>query len=93
MQIAQTTPALCRLENEYVSQVLKRMLAGRNEFASGGLLLMIIGGVSVWLRAVPETSWYWIVGQNIKEFAGGEDGGYFELPKSEVRFLPWPWVM
>ncbi len=30
------------------------MLAGQNAFASGGLLLMIIGGLSVWLRAVPE---------------------------------------
>jgi chaperone BCS1 len=33
------------------------MLTGRNEFASGGLLLMIIGGLSVWLRAVPERLW------------------------------------
>jgi hypothetical protein len=35
-------------------ELLKRMLTGENAFASGGLLLMIIGGVSVWLRAVPE---------------------------------------
>jgi hypothetical protein len=33
------------------------MLTGQNAFASGGLLLMIIGGLSVYLRAVPETVW------------------------------------
>ncbi len=44
-------------------QLLKSMLAGGNDFASGGLLLMIIGGLSVWLRAVPAELWHWIVGQ------------------------------
>jgi chaperone BCS1 len=44
-------------------QILKTMLTGRNEFASGGLLLMIIGALSVWLRAVPEKIWHWIVSQ------------------------------
>jgi chaperone BCS1 len=44
-------------------QILKSVLTGRNEFASGGLLLMIIGGLSVWLRALPESLWHWIVGQ------------------------------
>jgi chaperone BCS1 len=39
------------------------MLTGRNEFASVGLLLMIIGAVSVWLRAVPEKLWHWAVSQ------------------------------
>ena len=39
------------------------MLAGQNQFASGGLLLMIIGGVSVYLRAVPQRIWYWLVSQ------------------------------
>lgn len=42
---------------------LKEMLAGSNQFASGGLLLMILGGLTVWLRAVPERIWYWIVRQ------------------------------
>jgi mitochondrial chaperone BCS1 len=44
-------------------QILKSVLTGRNEFASGGLLLMIIGGLSVWSRALPESLWHWIVGQ------------------------------
>jgi chaperone BCS1 len=44
-------------------QILKTMLTGRNEFASGGLLLMIIGALSVWLRAVPEKLWHWTISQ------------------------------
>jgi mitochondrial chaperone BCS1 len=40
-------------------ELLKRVLAGQNQFASGGLLLMIIGGISVYLRAVPVKIWEW----------------------------------
>jgi mitochondrial chaperone BCS1 len=44
-------------------ELLKRILTGQNQFASGGLLLMIIGGISVYLRAVPVKIWEWIVDQ------------------------------
>ena len=44
-------------------ELLKNMLSGHNQFASGGLLLMIIGGISVYLRAVPERLWSWLVYQ------------------------------
>src|SRR2546430_13243463 len=44
-------------------EFLKNMLTGQNQFASGGLLLMIIGGLSVYLRAVPDKIWHWLVGQ------------------------------
>jgi mitochondrial chaperone BCS1 len=44
-------------------ELLKRVLTGQNQFASGGLLLMIIGGISVYLRAVPLRVWQWIVDQ------------------------------
>lgn len=44
-------------------ELLKRALTGQNQFASGGLLLMIIGGISVYLRAVPLRVWQWIVDQ------------------------------
>ena len=44
-------------------EFLKHVLSGNNQFASGGLLLMIIGGISVYLRAVPATLWYWLVYQ------------------------------
>lgn len=44
-------------------ELFKNMLTGQNAFASGGLLLMLIGGLSVYLRTVPESIWYWIVRQ------------------------------
>lgn len=44
-------------------ELLKRVLTGQNQFASGGLLLMIIGGISVYLRAVPLRIWHWLVDQ------------------------------
>jgi chaperone BCS1 len=44
-------------------EIMKRMLAGQNQFASGGLVLMIIGGISVYLRAVPLKLWEWFVDQ------------------------------
>jgi mitochondrial chaperone BCS1 len=45
-------------------ELFKRILTGQNQFASGGLLLMAIGGLSVYLRAIPEKLWDWIVRQS-----------------------------
>src|SRR5262249_16441269 len=58
-------------------EILKNMLGGRNEFASGGLLLMIIGGLSVWLRAVPERVWHWIVFQTTMMITVKDDDAAF----------------
>jgi mitochondrial chaperone BCS1 len=69
---------------------LKSMLTGRNEFASGGLLLMIIGGLSVWLRAVPERVWHWIVRQTTMVVTVKDDDAAFAWVKEwflEQRFL------
>ncbi len=44
-------------------ELLKNMLTGRNQFASGGLLLMMIGALSVYLHAVRRVMWDWIVSQ------------------------------
>jgi chaperone BCS1 len=71
-------------------QIMKSMLTGRNEFASGGLLLMIIGGISVWLRAVPERVWYWIVGQTTMMITVKDDDAAFSWVKEwflEQEFL------
>ena len=62
-------------------QILKSVLTGRNEFASGGLLLMIIGGLSVWLRAVPEQLWHWIVGQTTMMITVKDDDAAFAWVK------------
>ena len=71
-------------------QLLKSMLTGQNEFASGGLLLMIIGWVSVYLRAVPERLWRWIVGQTTMIITVTDDDAAFEWVKEwflEQKFL------
>src|SRR5215469_1069996 len=62
-------------------QILKSMLTGRNEFASGGLLLMIIGGITVWLRAIPERVWDWIVGQTTMMITVKDDDAAFAWVK------------
>ncbi len=58
-------------------ETLKGMLTGKNEFASGGLLLMIAGGITVWLRAVPETLWRWIVKQTTMVVTVTDDDAAF----------------
>src|SRR5215469_4704998 len=71
-------------------EILKSMLAGRNEFASGGLLLMIIGGLSVWLRAIPELAWSWIVRQTTMMITVTDDDAAFAWIKEwflEQKFL------
>jgi chaperone BCS1 len=71
-------------------QILKTMFTGRNEFASGGLLLMIIGGVSVWLRALPEKFGLWILSQTTMTITVKDDDAAFVWVKEwflEQKFL------
>ena len=51
------------LRNERMLRLLQQILNGQNQFASGGLLLMIIGGIVVFLRQPPLCCWSWIVEQ------------------------------
>ena len=70
--------------------LLKSMLTGQNQFASGGLLLMVIGGLSVWLRAVPEKFWYWFVRQTTMMITVNDDDAAFVWVKEwflEQKFL------
>jgi len=71
-------------------EILKKMLAGRSEFASGGLLLMIIGGLSVYLRAIPEKLWYLILDQTTMTITVKDDDAAFVWVKEwflEQKFL------
>src|SRR5262249_36984259 len=71
-------------------ELLKRALAGQNQFASGGLLLMIIGGISVYLRAVPAAIWEWFVGQTTMSISVKDDDAAFVWVKEwflEQKFL------
>lgn len=87
---ARVTPVAYRLENRNMFETLRSMLTGRNEFASGGLLLMIIGGVSVWLRAIPEKLWQWFVRQTTMMITVKDDDAAFIWVKEwflEQKFL------
>ena len=69
---------------------LRSVFAGQNQFASGGMILMIIGGLSVYLRAVPETLWDWLVGQTTMMITVKDDDVAFVWVKEwflEQRFL------
>src|SRR5580692_4284028 len=71
-------------------QFLKHVLSGQNQFASGGLLLMIIGGLSVYLRAIPERSWEWLVEQTTLIVTVKDDDAAFVWVKEwflEQKFL------
>jgi chaperone BCS1 len=57
--------------------ILKNMLTGQNQFAAGGLMLMIIGGLSVYLRAVPEKLWYWFVHHTTMMITVNDDDAAF----------------
>ena len=71
-------------------ELLRGMLTGQNALASGGLLLMIIGGLSVYLRAVPEAIWYWVVQQTTMMITVADDDVAFVWVKEwflEQKFL------
>ena len=44
-------------------KLIKFLLSGHNQFASGGLLLMAVGSIGAMLRALPERLWDWFVEQ------------------------------
>jgi chaperone BCS1 len=71
-------------------ELLKSVLTGQNQFVSGGLLLMVIGGLSVYLRAVPEKLWHWFVGQTSMMITVKDDDAAFVWVKEwflEQKFL------
>jgi len=71
-------------------ELLKGMLAGQNQFASGGLLLMLIGGISVYLRAVPMKVWEWVVEHSTLTLIVKDDDAAFVWVKEwflEQEFL------
>jgi len=70
--------------------VLKTLLSGQNQFASGGLLLMIIGSIGVFLRSLPWTLWRWVESQTTMLITVNDDDAAFVWVKEwllEQRFL------
>jgi chaperone BCS1 len=71
-------------------QLLKQMFGGQNQFTTGGLTLMIVGGIGVYLRAIPLRIWYWIVDQTTMEITVKDDDRAFVWVKEwflDQKFL------
>jgi mitochondrial chaperone BCS1 len=71
-------------------EFLKHVLNGQNQFASGGLLLMIIGAVGAYLRSIPQKVWNWIVSQTTMMITIKDDDAAFVWVKEwflEQKFL------
>lgn len=71
-------------------EFLKHVLGGQNQFAASGLLLMIIGGLSVYLRAIPERIWEWFAEQTTLMITVKDDDAAFVWVKEwflEQKFL------
>jgi mitochondrial chaperone BCS1 len=73
-----------------MTEFLKHVLSGQNQFASGGLLLMIVGGLGVWLRAIPLRAWHWAVEQSTLMVTVNDEDAAFVWVKEwflEQKFL------
>src|ERR1700730_13142997 len=71
-------------------EVLKQILGGQHQFASDGLLLMLIGGLGVYLRAIPLKLWFWLVGQTTMTVTVKDDDAAFVWVKEwflEQKFV------
>src|ERR1700744_4229006 len=63
---------------------LKHALGGQNQFASGGLLLMIVGGIAAYLRSLPLSLWRWIKRQSTMTITVKDDDMAFRWVKEWI---------
>lgn len=73
-----------------IFQFVKGALAGQNQFASGGLLLMIVGAIGVYLRSLPMRLWSWLIYQTTMMLTVTDDDTAFEWIKEwflEQKFM------
>ena len=70
--------------------LIQILLSGQNQFASGGLLLMIVGSIGVFLRSLPVRLWSWIEDQTTMSITVKDDDAAFAWVKEwflEQKFL------
>jgi mitochondrial chaperone BCS1 len=73
-----------------MGEILKHVLGGHHQLASDGLLLMLVGGVGVYLRAIPEKLWAWVVDQCTMQMTVKDEDAAFVWVKEwflEQNFL------
>ena len=73
-----------------IFEFMKGTLAGQNQFASGGLLLMIVGAIGVYLRSLPMRLWSWLIYQSTMVLTVTDDDSAFDWIKEwflEQKFL------
>lgn len=71
-------------------EFLKHALSGQNQFASGGLLLMIVGAIGAYMRAIPARIWHWFVDQITMSITVKDEDAAFHWVKqwfTEQKFL------
>lgn len=71
-------------------ELLKKLLNGQNQFASGGILLMFVGAIGVFIRSLPSYLWDWIVRQSTLTLTVKDDDAAFRWVKEwfhEQQFL------
>lgn len=71
-------------------EFLKHILSGQNQFASGGLMLMVIGSIGAFLRGLPYELWHWVEDQSTMMITVKDDDESFVWVKEwllEQRFL------
>jgi len=66
---------------DFVKHILKDVLSSQNQFASGGLLLMVVGSIGVFLRQLPMRLWWWIVRQSTMIITVKDDDAAFNWVK------------
>ena len=70
--------------------LLRQLLSGQNQFASGGLLLMIVGSIGVFLRSLPWRVWWFIVEQSTMTITVKDEDAAFRWVKE--WFLEQPFL-
>jgi len=69
---------------------IKHFLSGQNQFAAGGLMLMVVGSIGAFARQLPGELWDWIVRQSTMMITVKDDDSAFTWVKEwflEQEFL------
>ena len=64
-----------------ITHALKHVVDGQNQFASGGLLLMVVGAIGAYLRQLPLRLWGWIIRQSTMYVTVKDDDAAFDWVK------------